>query len=508
MQGCNVLILCGSGEAFSLFGAIKSANLRAVHLPSAVSSAADSQVTAQPDAVQLTKRRLAAAGECALLASPDQLSALEPLAELFSHAVDYAPSVAQATDHTNPPHFLGFKGMWHVMQLMVPVLELGPDAAAAKSQSKAQQYADTSREKENHAGCTNAMSRQPRSEAVCHVEYAVADMEATDAHPASDLQQRGAKRKLQPSLEYMLGNARNSSGQRAQAMHQMRTRQAEEDATPVKKPRAPRPTPLKSKRTPGKSGLDASAQPAKAQSRQKTLPEMRRPLQPASSALQGLRDWKAAISGCSDGLEDLHRACASQQHHGKAPGQKDASPLEDALYLSSGDDEDALGEGSHPSFMAKPLCGQSHAQPQLPSHHRAASNQMHIYDEADRGAVGQQPGRSTRLGHQQLYAPYPVRHDSRSAAYRLGRSAPQAAEQERQPSADHVRGPNASPYRRRPNQQYEAYGLDEEVGKQEQPNMLEPKSGPDGVGRAKLTYAALLGPIIEPAAAPNAGPSK
>ncbi|KAK9868896.1 hypothetical protein WJX84_008253 [Apatococcus fuscideae] len=79
--GCNVLILCGSGEAFSLFGAIKSANLRAVHLPSAVSSAADSQVTAQPDAVQLTKRRLAAAGECALLASPDQLTLLGPIIE-------------------------------------------------------------------------------------------------------------------------------------------------------------------------------------------------------------------------------------------------------------------------------------------------------------------------------------------------------------------------------------------------------------------------------------------
>ena len=280
--------MCGSGEAFSLFGAIRAADFGVVSfIPQALTACAEGKAPAQDQAVERARARLAAPGECTLLVNPSQLGMLSSVTAMISHAVDYAPGMGSKSQHDALPQLPAFGGIWHILQTKSPPADL--NSMTSTSQNVLSHHAAAVQGKENlgHAsgiGISNCRSPlQMGSNAGEEREKHSAAVDSTVVQPRQQL-----KRKvLQPSLEYMLGDAKHSSGRRAQAMHQMRTRQAAEDAAAAKRASPARVTPLKRKPTPKKGvGAPAEKQAHAIPARQQTLPAMTKRLQRSASPLR------------------------------------------------------------------------------------------------------------------------------------------------------------------------------------------------------------------------------
>ncbi|KAK9831272.1 hypothetical protein WJX74_010077 [Apatococcus lobatus] len=419
--GCKVLIVCGSGEAFSLFGAIKAANFRAVHLPPAMTACPEKKVPAQTPAVERARARLAASGECTLLVSASQLGMLGSVTAMISHAVDYAPSMvgdAQHAQHEGPPHLPAFSGIWHILQTQIPPAD-PPNPASDAPQHNLQQHEEALQGKENlvHAS-SNSMhtSAQQPNGPVANID--AGQQEATDAsglqlipeaheEAAANLQHK--RKVLQPSLEYMLGNAKHSSGRRAQAMHQMRVRQAEEEAAAAaKRARAARITPLKRKPTPKNcDGAPAKERAHAAPARQQTLPAMTTGFQHASTPhrapasvhahrpdrIQAGNNMSLNVDGQMP-LAKHQLDCEKAAQHGRmAETELDLTSvahaaLHDQILEPSRPSEEAAGEGAASCCIAIDLQSSDLLQKRRPLYEavlRLESSGISIVERALRG---------------------------------------------------------------------------------------------------------------------------
>ncbi len=266
----------------------------AILLSPAAGPAEESRAASQNQMVERAKKRLLSAQECALLATAHQLNALGPIVELFSHAVHYAPGSGRPAGNTASLQLPGFKGLWHVLQLMVPPSELACSVPCRQKNAPASNGLRAACGKANqpmsiHAADysnpgheQNAPGSQPDVRHMPCIRDGSSHGGKCLQSPAS--RPRHTKRHLQPSLEFMLSDAKHSSGRRAKAIHQMRMQQAQEDATP-KRRRITRPTPLKQTPAPHKD-LCVPPQGRQNQHRQQTLSQLAGSHQPNPSQQQ------------------------------------------------------------------------------------------------------------------------------------------------------------------------------------------------------------------------------